>query len=222
MWDIGLILAKYSVVLHALVIGIALSGWRELSYGKKIVGATLILVMINQIAGIKFGEHFQNSYPFYHAYVLIEFLGLAFFFLSRNLMPRKVVLSIMAGFTVFWIVNITVLQSIYGYPSISRVTESALMLLFTLNYFRITLSRLEDVALHKTFMFWVCSAWMVYFSATGLIDAFGNLFIAQTDQEAWGAIFSVRGLLNILLYLSLCIAFLLRDETKYARFSSSD
>ena len=215
VYELNLLLGKASMVLQGLWALMVVVRWSKTSIRQRGLGVLLALFLINQGLGYYYGKAYGNNYPFFYAYILLEGLGVLWLLgQGPNLMlSKKIILGLATVFVAFWLVDVLWLESWWAYPAIIRPVESVLVIGLCIAYYRHLLNRLEETQPMRTFMFWACSGWLVYFTGTLLIEAMG-IFLVDAKPETWGLIYTVRNAFNVLLYLTLGVALWLPDRTR--------
>lgn len=168
-----------------------------------------------QLIGLFVGFKTFNNLPFYHAIAFIEFVFLWIIYRHylQSIFSRLFLNIVGYGFIAFFFISAFFLQWFTVFPSYVRFIESILIIFFAFSYFSSELKLMRPRPLHKTFMFWLSTGFLIHLASGLLISLFGNLLIHETDQESWNAIWVVHNLLNIFLYICLITAFCHSDPS---------
>lgn len=144
----------------------------------------------------------KNNLPFFHSYVLLEYLFLLNIFSQfyQSQWRKSVWLLLGSIFTLAWILNITIFSSIWIYPDVILALEAIVIIILVIGYFRKMLKEKKVRQPARTFPFWVGSGLLLYFSGNFLLFVFSN-FVKDLDSEVFQAVWMVHTLLVILLYL---------------------
>ena len=214
MNELSYALGWAGTAMQVLAIVVGALRWQRLSQAQRVLLAMLGLVLLNYIASRVFISHVRNSYPFFYSYIAIEFAFLAVLFRGKLLLLRSasVTYGIIAAVLLFTTASGAFWQSYWVFPSHARMLESLLVVAFCALYFVQVLRKLDVENLERTFMFWVTTGLLVYFATNAVITVFGSTLSTEEGAAVFGAIWSIHGVLNILLYLAFTIAFLCHDR----------
>lgn len=156
----------------------------------------------------------KNNLPFFHIYILIEFLFLwriFFKILEWNIRsPLSIVIS--GSFVSFWVINVIWIDGLTTYPTIIHGVEAILLLILAISFFMKLLREKKVARPARTFSFWLSTGVIMFFSSNFLLFVFSGL-IANIQREAFMAIWNVHAILTILLYLLYTLAFLWIPKT---------
>ena len=213
MLELSYILGWASTFMQGVAILVGVFHWKRLSSSQQLLLAMLTLVMLNYVVSRIFVEFERNSYPFFYCYIGIEltFLVLLFKQKVRALSSAQVAYPIIGFGLLFTLASGAFWQSYWSFPTYARAMESLLVVGFCTSYFVQVLRNLDVENLERTFMFWVTTGLLVYFATNACITIFGSVLATEAIAPVWGAIWSIHGVLNILLYLAFAIAFMCRD-----------
>lgn len=186
-----------------------------------LIGAAVII----EILAVSWARYAidKNNLPLYHLYIVVEFVLITRVFSLGfdGLLEKKKWMRLVGGFTGLAILNSLFLQPLDTMPNNTRTLESLLLLGFSLRYFFLVMKELKVFYLEKTFMFWVSSAILIFFSGNLL------LFITSTylldplvvPDSTYYEVWAIHGILNLLLYIiytiALCLPLQPRKSPKY-------
>lgn len=151
----------------------------------------------------------SNNLPFFHVYIVLEYILLIIIFSYILEVKRKLrfVLSFTIPFATLWLLNVFAGDGIWNHPTYIHVLEAAIIVRFALTWFLKVLREKKILSPAKTFAFWMCTGLLMFFSANILLFIFTTFIIAQSDA-VFMAIWGVHAILVILLYLTYTIAIL--------------
>ena len=194
----------------AIVVGVM--RYKRLSPTQRLTLWMIGLVMLNYMASRAYIGIVRNSYPFFYSYIVIEFGFLAYIFHRKlDILSSRVFVPLAIGAVTLFTIASGLWQSYWKFPSHARGLESLLVVSFCALYFIQVLRRLDVEGLERTFMFWMSTGLLIYFATNVVITLFGSVLASEAASSVWGAIWSIHGVLNILLYLAFSIAFFCRD-----------
>ena len=190
--------------------------WTRLSLLQKRIAVGLVIIASFQLVAILLSAFHYSNLEGYHIYILFE-LGVILYifkdFLHR-LFSFPIHFVLIGALICLEITLDLTISSISSFPSITRTTESVVVLLIALTYFFDTMRRQEVVHLTREPLFWVSSAYLIYFACNLLLFAFGT-FIQNQSAEVFDVVWDIHAVLNILLYSILLIALLCKPmQTK--------
>lgn len=218
MYELSYILGWIGLAAQIACVVVGIARWPQLTRTQRILVVTFGLVLINYAASRVFIEFVRNSYPFFYSYIVLEFAGLALVFHRKLelLKSKSVTAGLVLAVTLFSVLSGLFVQTFLEFPSYARTVESVLIVVFCVAYLVQVMRQLTIEHFERTFIFWLTAGLLIYFAANALITLFGSVLATISDDEVWGAIWSIHGVLNILLYLSCMVALLCRDDEPVA------
>ena len=149
----------------------------------------------------------DSNIPFYHLYILVEYLFLLKIFqiLLTHYVKNSVWKNLNFGFIVIWIFNVLLYQGWHAYPDYIHALEAFIILVLVLTWFTKMLKEKVVKNPEKTFEFWMCSGQMLFFSGNFLLFLFSN-FLLSADDPVYMAVWIIHLILNLMLYSIYTIA----------------
>lgn len=225
MDDLILFLREWGSFWPLIPFWVGVFRFRKMTNVHRALWVLVIAAVITEIVAVSWGRYgiYKNNLPLYHLYIFVEFALLArvFSFGFEGLLGEKKLVWVVCGFLGLVILNSLFFQPLDTMPTNTRTLESLLLLGFSLRYFFLVLKELKVFYLEKTFMFWVSSAILIFFSGNLL------LFITSTylldplvvPESTYNEVWAIHGFLNLLLYLlysiALCLPLQPRKSPKY-------
>jgi hypothetical protein len=156
----------------------------------------------------------QNNMPFFHCYILVEYLLLLLVF--RHMFNRSIkdlVWWILAGgFSIVWLVNIFAGEGWWGFPDYIHALEAGVVLVIISIWFRKMLKEKIISKPEHTFEFWICAGLLIFFSGNLLLFIFPK-FLLNARKEVFAAVWVMSSILIIILYTFYTIALLWVKKT---------
>jgi len=156
----------------------------------------------------------QNNMPFFHIYILVEYLLLLrIFHLMLEGKYKPWISSVLAsGFTLIWLINVLIGEGWWGFPDYIHALEALVILGLVFSWFVKMLKERKILHPERTFEFWMCSGLLIYFTGSFLLFLFPK-FLIEAGPEIFATIWKVTSILIILLYLLYTIALLWVKKT---------
>ncbi|MBL4710102.1 MAG: hypothetical protein JKY48_16860 [Flavobacteriales bacterium] len=213
MPDIQIIIGFVGFFIQLLAVLIGSLRWKKRTSIQRIVIVMLSISWLIQLIAREVGQATGNSLWMYHMTMLIEtgFIWVIYRFQLRSILSQKFFVSIAIFYACFFIYSMLYLQSLSEFPAYIRFVESIIVIFFCITYYVLCLRQLDTQLIHRSFMFWVSTGLLLYFTSNLLITLFGNILIQESDNESWQAIWSVHNILNVILYICFIIAFLQKE-----------
>jgi len=213
-----------SVVVTAFVISLKYKNKNQPTY-LKIIPYFLLLTILVELSGYLLAKYKLN---FYNHLVYNNFFSIEFCFylwvISRivsNFKLKKLILTIDVLFTISFIINNFWGQGRgLGFPSISYAVGSILIIFGGLIYFYELFQKPNDTPLFQQPAFWICSAIILYYTATFPVFGLVN-FLNAYPKIIKNNIVVFVDILNIFLYSLLSIAFVCQSITRKSSQLSS-
>jgi hypothetical protein len=190
----------------------AMLKWRSMQTHQRWFAVLLWSIVVISFSGEIYrvwGEELRNNMPFFHTYILAEFLILmqVFRHMLNKSVAKKVWWLLSLGFIVCWIVILLTGEGWWGFPSSIHAIEAIIVLVLVILWFLKMLREKTVARPAKTFEFWMCAGLLIYFTGNFLLFLFPK-FIIDAGAEVFRAIWKMNCILIILLYLSYTIALL--------------
>lgn len=205
--DIIILLAFYIPLLPAVL---AVFVWRYLQVHQRwfavLLWATMAISFTSRIWILR--EDYNNM-PFFHTYILVEFL--LFLMVFRHMFKRSIKdyiwWSLAIGFLILWLINIFAGQGWWGFPDYIHAVEAIVILVLIISWFRKMLREKIVLKPERTFEFWICAGLGIFFSGNLLLFIFPK-FLLNAGSEVFEVIWRLNSVLIILLYVTYTIALL--------------
>ena len=206
-------IAFYIPLLPALL---ALVKWRSMNASQQWFSILLWLILIISFSGriwtleTDLWTRKTNNMPFFHVYILVEYLMLLQIFrlFFKGSIKDRIWLLLAVGFTVFWLINVLVLEGWWAFPDYIHVLEVVVMLVIISVWFRKMLKEKVILKPERTFEFWVCAGLVIFFSGNLLLFIFPKFMLDSAWNGMFKAIWRLNSVLIILLYIIYTIALL--------------
>ena len=156
----------------------------------------------------------SNNMPFFHVYILVEYLLLLqvfkLMFGHRIKIPVWHILMIL--FFVIWLLNVITGEGWWGFPDYIHALEAVIIVTLVIKWFLTMLKEKKVSNPEKTFGFWICFGLLIAFTGNFLMFLFPK-FLINAGREVFAAIWKVNAVLIIIQYLSYTIALLWVKKT---------
>ncbi len=197
--------AGYIVLVSALV---ALIRWRHLEpklrYLGLFIGVAVLGETVSEITAHVL--HINNLYLF-HAYTVLEFNAIAFFYrqLFESFYPRWLVVGLMVFFTAFGLVNSLYIQPVTGYHTYALGLECLLIIGLTLMLYYQMLAEMKTDRLHTSPVFWINTGFLVYFAGSLFVFMLQNILLAQPNRELGVVAGTIHRVVLLVLHVFISI-----------------
>ncbi|SCW80228.1 hypothetical protein SAMN03159284_04346 [Mucilaginibacter sp. NFR10] len=183
----------------------------------------LMATLTNELFAIswKFFLHHNRYWDFpnanlwiYNIYLPPQYL---FYFLFFSLMIdepalRKMKKTIMVGYLIFCILNITFFQSIKELNTYTIIVGNALVIGYSITYFIHELNRQNPLPVQRQSLFWISLGAFV-FNTVSLPYFISINYLSRNNLPLAVALFNILLILNILMYICYLIAFLCKTPS---------
>ncbi|RYZ16828.1 MAG: hypothetical protein EOP49_51285 [Sphingobacteriales bacterium] len=189
-----------------LPIGIAIARSAHWGRSELVVFLYLILSGVTNTIASYFAHYGWNNMPILHAYTLLEFLAIAYFFDSTTDNPKE---KLVIAFTrdllpLITVINIMGLGSVLKYNQIAR-TAAAIMILLLCIYF--LMKGLNLLAAKMPFFsFATVVGFMLYFSGSLTLFALSDLLLSAERSLFW-LIWNTHAAFMMVMYLIIALAY---------------
>ncbi len=175
---------------------------------KKILILFFILISIIDLFSYLwiFLFHWGNNMPFMHLIGLIEgiFISLIYYNYVSTVILRKMIYFIGILVNLFAVFVGILIEGIYNYPSIAQAPIGIMVILWSLLGFYELMNKNQGMEIYKEEMFWINSAFLIYFAGTFFLFLLSN-YLIQTDSKAANSFWMINLFLNILVNIFYCI-----------------
>ncbi len=174
----------------------------------------LLLTVIVEFTGIWLTSQGIKNYWMYNVFTTLEFIfySLIFYKYFRKSIFKKLILIFIPTFCLCVIINMAYLQGINKtFNTYTFLLGSFFIVIFCCCFFyESVLPDKIDQQLSKQPFFWISSGLLIFYLGSVIINALFE-YLRNNDLQAEGIrIYGIiNQILNILLYLSFCIAFFL-------------
>jgi len=205
--DVLFEIAVYIPVLPALLAALV---WRSLWGAPRKFAICLWAIALFSVSGEvwkMFGH--DNNLPFFHTYILVEFLLLLLVYKQLLSTARKsfIWLTIGSAFALIWLLNVFFGEGFWEYPNYIHALEAILLIVFAVLWFlKILREKVEKKPAH-TFGFWLSTGILMYYTCN-LLLFFSSSFVGRQSPAVFDAVWGVHAILVILLHLTYSIAIL--------------
>lgn len=181
--------------------------YSRISAGVRMVLLYLAIAALFNFTAILFSRQHINNMPLLHIYTAVEFACCALFFRHAFKGSRlyRYILPLIAGFTLFCILNAIFFQNIFSLNSYSRSIEAAILIVFCLFLFykllRVTTGTTKDAVAFQ----WIGLGFFFYFSGSLFLFLFPAFNHADPAVYRLGWI--VHSSLVLLMYVLFSVAF---------------
>jgi hypothetical protein len=152
---------------------------------------------------------YNNNLPFFHSYILVEFL--LFLMVFKHIFIESIKDYIWwllaSAFTILWLINVFTGQGWWGFPDYIHAVEAVIVLVLVVKWFLKMLKEKKVANPERTFEFWMCVGLLLFFAGSFLLFIFSK-FLVNNGAEVFKAIWMINGILTLLLYTSYTIALL--------------
>jgi hypothetical protein len=177
-------------------------------FEQKMIALYIMLAFITEIFAKIIGAIHLNNLPVLHVYTLLQFLIVAWLykpFMSGRIMPI-IWLVFTVAFLIGSIINSLFIQSVWVFNGYARASESLIIVLFVLWYFRKLLFSEEAVKpLQDIPMFWISTGMLFYFSACFFVFLLsGDVYII--NSKVFAISWAFHDLILIIHYIFITAA----------------
>lgn len=206
-------IAFFIPLLPALL---SLVKWKSLNASQRWFSILLWLIILISFSGYLWNlKTKQNNMPFFHVYILVEYLMLIQIFklFFKGYIKDRIWLLLAVGYSTIWFVNVIFLEGWWAFPDYIHILEALVLLVIIAIWFRKMLKEKVIKKPERTFEFWVCAGLVIYFSGNLLIFIFSKSLIGY-GNEVFYAIYNFNSALIILLYIIYTVALLWMKKAK--------
>ena len=148
----------------------------------------------------------KNNLPLLHLYTITEFVCISYFyyfvFTAKN--QRKTIGIITALFCSFSVLNVFFIQDLHTFNTIPRSIESIVLIVYALLCFQQQLKQLNFTRLEYSWLFWVNTGFLIYFSSALLLFTLSN-YILPLNHQLNMYIWILHALFSVLQYFLIFI-----------------
>ncbi|MGL5888709.1 MAG: hypothetical protein ACRC3B_02420 [Bacteroidia bacterium] len=177
-------------------------------YEQKIIAAYILLAVATEIIAKAVGRIFLNNLPVLHVYTLLQFLIVAWLYkpIMNGKIMSKIWLVLTVAFLAGSIINSLFIQSVWKFNGYARASESLIIVLFVLWYFRKLLFSEDAIKpLQDIPMFWISTGMLFYFSACFFVFLLsGDVYII--NSKVFAISWAFHDLILIIHYIFITAA----------------
>ncbi len=152
----------------------------------------------------------KNGMPIGHFYfpVAIFIAGIFYKQILNGFIQSKWVITVIALYEIYCIINPVFVQGLFQYPSITGSLGALIIFSLAVVYFIKVMVEAKIEKLSKEPLIWINSAFLVYYTVGFFYHSLYNLRTTASMEVAFFAI-SMFSILNLLFYLVLSVGFIL-------------
>lgn len=187
-----------------------------LLYAKILPWFILLTLFVEIIAFILSDIYEQNNLWLYNNYGAIEFWFYTWV-VQQNLSrkkTKKIILGIATGLLAVYLLNNFFGQGVKGFSSITYCLSCIFLILSCFYYFYELFEKPSKTTLLRQSAFWLCTAFMFYFTCTFPIYGLANFIYNIIPQLIRNNIVIFIEILNVFFYSLLSIAFICQSVTR--------
>lgn len=186
---------------------IALMGFKKASLSYRIIFWYLVASTVSQIIAFSLWYRSMNNMPVGHIYTILEFGLLGYFYRSliQSRFYKKLIIYIITGFTLFSLINLFFLQSIFEFNSYPASLCCFFMIVFAFIFIvkSSTLITSKDSLDFSTLSI-INSGFLIYFSGSLILFA-GDHYLQNETRNIYMTVWSLHLFLLDLLYIFLTV-----------------
>jgi hypothetical protein len=190
-------IANIAPCVSALAVIICMIDFKTKQPHIRLLGLIQLLYVTAHLLGLVVSNVFGGNQNYvYSVYNIIE-LGLILLIFNYAIKSSKVV-SVLAfiSFTVYAVINVSFIQR-GGINSYSLICMSIIVLLYSIYYFYWLIQKLPTLQLQRLPMFWLSSAWLIFYSGTLFLFTFTD-YLVITQLERILAYWTLHNILKII------------------------
>jgi len=207
------LIAFYIPLLPATL---ALFKWRNMNTHQRWFAVLLWSIVVISFFGELYRnmEGVSNNLPFFHLYILAEYLLLlqVFRFMFKESIAKNVWWVLSLGFVTIWLINVITGEGWWGFPDYIHALEAIVILFLIIKWFLKMLREKTIARPVKTLEFWMCAGLLIFFTGNFLLFLFPK-FLMEAGREVFRAIWIMNCVMIILLYIAYTIALLWVKKT---------
>gem|GEM_PF-1878822 len=196
--------------------------WRLLDNTRQLVVLLVAVCFMNQLAATIVGYFLQiNNLLFYHFYTVME--GMTLLYILGNLpgqnLRRSAVWGLLIGFAALCMadIGISYVDGNFLFPSYSRALEALLILGLVFRHVILTMRHGKIDHIHR----WLQAGWLLYFGGNLLLFVYSNQVEYLSSDRDYGLIWTIHGVLNLVLYASYARALLEPKPKSHGKYLSA-
>ena len=207
------IIISISAYFVLLPLGIIVFRKHNVNREQKLLRWVIYLSSITQLISRVLWYLEINNLPLFHIYPIVELVLLSIIYQGslKSFFP-PVLIPLLSGSTIlFSIINSLFIQSIFSFSSNAITLECGVVIIYSVSYF-IKLLRFPPIDhLDRNPMFWINCAVLIYFSGSFMIFMYSN-HILPGSKDMQMVVWSVHGILNIVMYTLYSIALWVKEK----------
>lgn len=173
-----------------------------------------VIIIISFTGDFWFRSTGRNNMPFFHLYILAEYLIFMKIFqlMLQNSIQTGTWIFLATSFIVIWLINVFIGEGWWGFPDYIHALEAVVILGLIFIWFSKMLRERKILHPERTFEFWMCAGLLIYFTGNFLLFLFPK-FLMDAGPEIFNAIWKVTCILILLLYIFYTVALLWVKKT---------
>jgi len=209
------------IIYLATILIVALTGvvkFASLTTPVKFITILAIATFISESLSTYIAYIHKNNEPVFHFYVILSFwiYALIYFHMLNQIRLRLIFLIISLAFTVFCALDSLFYQKLASFPSINIILSNAILVCFSLFYFKHLIDVNPFEPLKRNSSFWFNIAVLAYFSIQIFIWGILNYLIRNQNKKDMSILLSFAVYVSICYYIALGLAILLDIKTTKA------
>jgi len=168
-----------------------------------------VIIIISFTGDFWFRSTGRNNMPFFHLYILAEYLIFIKIFqlMFADSIRATIWIFLACSFLIIWLMNVFIGEGWWGFPDYIHALEALVILSLIFIWFSKMLQERKILHPERTFEFWMCAGLLIYFAGNFLLFLFPK-FLIDAGPEIFNAIWKVTCILILLLYTFYTVALL--------------
>jgi len=201
---IEFIFAYVSTGSVLIPLGLSVFQFYRLKGGIVFLFYLLAASLLSDASSYLLGRNGMNTYPIANAYLLFQFIILAWmYFVEFN--HSKLIKYIIFLFLIFFMINLVGIQGLYVFNTHSNSVAGLILLAISLYFFYNLLKNLPEENIYQLPMFWISFAVLFYYGGTLLIFLTNN-FVIDKSLQSHRLVWILHNFCNIVKNLLFAIA----------------
>jgi len=198
------LISSLTIVLPLLI---AIWKYYRLSTMQRKLFYLIVLFFITELIANILWYQKKNNLSVYHFYSIIEFGLIVNIYKDelKKIFPKRFFTTLVIGFTVFAIVNMSYFQGLKTFNSNATTLLGVLVIFLSLSYFYALLKEVKYTSLERNPMFWLNAGFLIYFSSNLLLFFINNSMFTKADEVSY-LVWGLHAIVNIVLVIFFIIA----------------
>jgi hypothetical protein len=203
-----MILSKFFWAFIFIPFVVGFIQFKKLNKSHRFLYGFILVGTLSEISNKIIKEFFviKSNMPLGHLYILISFIFLALFYLYelKNLINKKIIISIIILYELFSLYNVIRFQSHLFYPSVPGALSALILVTFSVLLFANILRESKIQVLSASSLIWINSAVLLYYAGNFFFYSLYN-FILSNSYEFLIQIIDFFRILNAIFYILIAI-----------------